>query len=67
MEGMQELMQLLRRRQHHNMLLRELEPVKLRSSRFNALFHIRDCAGRGLVHLIDAPGGKLVELARRRK
>ena len=58
---------MLRRRQLHSMLLHELEPVKLRSSRFNTVFHIRDCVGRGLVRLVEAPGGKLVELPRRRK
>lgn len=64
---MQEVLQLLRRRLHHSMLLQELESVKLRSSKFSTLFHIRDCIGRELVRLVNAPGGKLVELTRRQK
>ena len=64
---MQELLRLLSRRQHHSMPLAMLEEQKLTSSPFPAQFHIKDCAGRGLVNVVHAPAGKLVQLVRRRK
>ena len=65
--GGQELLRVLSRRQHRNMPLVELEATKLSSSQFPAVFHIRDCAGRGLVDVVQAPAGKLVQLVKRRR
>ena len=63
----QEVLRLLARRQQHSMPLAALEEHKLASSPFPAQFHVKDCTGRGLVDVVHAPAGKLVQLVRHRR
>ena len=62
----QELLGILKRRQHHVMPLADLEQKKLYSSQFPAAFHIKDCVGRGLVDVVAAPAGRLVQQVKQR-
>ncbi|KAG0472899.1 hypothetical protein HPP92_014756 [Vanilla planifolia] len=63
-QGRKELLSLLNRRKHKEMLLAHLEKKRLRLSPLDTRFHVRDLIGSGYLKVLQTPSGMLVRVSK---
>ncbi|CAA6662487.1 unnamed protein product [Spirodela intermedia] len=63
-QGRKELVSLLRKRKHREMMLAALEKKRLRLSLLDMRFHLRDLIGSGVLKTVESPTGLIVRLSK---
>lgn len=65
-EGRKEILAIIRRTRHKEIMLKKLENKKLKKSRMGVSFHISDMRGLGMLEIVDTSMGELVRAAKPR-